>query len=129
MRCVEGTSEDPGNLQMQQALMLKQRELGQAIQRVVIHTTIEGATAKTELQRAVEAMATATGAGVGDGSVSGGGGRSGAGGAPDDANADNVTVMAAAQEAITEIDNAFSLTPAPGTYSLFYWIILINNNN
>jgi hypothetical protein len=104
INCVEATSNDPSNLQMQQALMQKQRELGQAIQRVVIHTTVEGATAKTELERAVEAMANATGAGVGDKSA-----------AADDANADNVTVMAAAQEAIQEIEYAFTLAPATGT--------------
>jgi hypothetical protein len=103
--CVEATSNDPSNLQLQQALMLKQRELGQAIQRVVIHTTVEGATAKTELQKAVEAMANATGAGVSDGSKAA---------TADDANVDNVSVMAAAQEAIQEIEYAFTLTPASG---------------
>lgn len=107
INCVEATSNDPSNLQMQQALMQKQRELGQAIQRVVIHTTVEGATAKTELERAVEAMANATGAGVGDKSA-----------AADDANADNVTVMAAAQEAIQEIEYAFTLAPATGQLSM-----------
>jgi len=102
MKIIEATSKEPSNPQMQQVLMQKQRELGQAIQRVVINTTIEGASDQLELQRAVEAMATATGAGLGEWT----------GTNTEDANVDNVDVMAAAQEAINEIESAFSLRPA-----------------
>lgn len=111
MDCVGKAASDSSNLQVQHTLMLKQRELGQSVQRVVLCTTTESTTRKVELQQAVDAMATASGASITESNTKGVYG--------EDAQIDNITVMAAAQEAIHEIDATFS-TPGEKRTSSYH---------